>query len=82
MEALKKLAEYLESYSGRDKIMRIIYYSAQLAAGRSSCAATQDKLNILSDQINSCRTVLRLFDDIPMLYYTLSYGCGRQVRVI
>uniref|UniRef100_A0A146KQA3 Peroxisomal membrane protein 11C n=1 Tax=Lygus hesperus TaxID=30085 RepID=A0A146KQA3_LYGHE len=78
MESLKNLAEYLESYSGRDKVMRILYYAAQYAAGRTSTPEVQDKLNEFSDQINSCRTVLRLFDDIPMLYYTLSYGLGKK----
>lgn len=76
---LQKVADYLDTYNGRDKVMRILYYSAQYLAGITKSKELEHKLNIFSDQINCCRTVLRLFDDIPMLTYTLSYGLGRKV---
>ncbi|XP_073980655.1 peroxisomal biogenesis factor 11c isoform X2 [Rhodnius prolixus] len=75
---LQKVADYLDTYNGRDKVMRILYYSAQYLAGITKSKELEHKLNIFSDQINCCRTVLRLFDDIPMLTYTLSYGLGRK----
>ncbi|KAK9512660.1 hypothetical protein O3M35_001035 [Rhynocoris fuscipes] len=75
---LQNLADYLDSYNGRDRIMRILYYSAQYLAGITKSSDLEQKLNTFSDQINCCRTVLRLFDDIPMLAYTLSYGFGRK----
>uniref|UniRef100_A0A0V0GAZ2 Putative peroxisomal bioproteinsis protein peroxin n=1 Tax=Triatoma dimidiata TaxID=72491 RepID=A0A0V0GAZ2_TRIDM len=75
---LQSVADYLDTYNGRDKVMRIMYYIAQYLAGITKSNELEQKLNIFSDQINCCRTVLRLFDDIPMLSYTLSYGLGRK----
>lgn len=77
---LQKFSDYIDTYSGRDRVMRILYYSSQLVGGLTSSKVLGHKLDILSDQINSCRTVLRLFDDIPMLCYTLSYGLGKEVE--
>ncbi|XP_014252527.1 peroxisomal membrane protein 11C [Cimex lectularius] len=75
---LEDIVVYLESYGGRDRVMRLLYYSAQYISGVSRWESLNHKLNVFSDQINSCRTVLRLFDDVPMLSYTLSYGLGHS----
>ncbi|XP_014280202.1 peroxisomal membrane protein 11C isoform X2 [Halyomorpha halys] len=75
---LQKYADYVDTYGGRDRIMRILYYSSQLVGGLTTSDKLAQKLDILSDQINSCRTVMRLFDDAPMLCYTLSYGLGKE----
>lgn len=77
---LQKYADYVDTYGGRDRIMRILYYSSQLVGGLTTSDKLAQKLDILSDQINSCRTVMRLFDDAPMLCYTLSYGLGKEVE--
>ena len=41
----------------------------------------RQKLVLLSHQIGTARVILRLFDDLPMLYFTLSYGYGPKVRL-
>lgn len=75
MSTLGKCSEFLETYSGRDKVMRLLYYSAQLISGLTN----SKKLDTFSEHLSECRTVLRLFDDLPMLNYTLMYGLGRKV---
>ncbi|KAL1132262.1 hypothetical protein AAG570_010219 [Ranatra chinensis] len=74
--ALSRLAELLESYGGRDRVIRLFYYGTQFAAGALGSGRTADKLILLSDHLSNCRTILRLFDDLPMLASTLSYGFG------
>lgn len=66
METLNKI---LATSNGKDKIMRIVCYSAMLA---SSCRFCPKKpLLILASQLSTARTVTRLFDDLPMLAYSL-----------
>jgi peroxin-11C len=38
------------------------------------------KLVLVGRQMSYCRTVLRLFDDLPMLNRTLSYGLGSSEK--
>ena len=77
MSKLEKCSEFLETYSGRDKVMRLLCYSAQLLSGLNN----SKRLDKFSDHLSECRTVLRLFDDLPMLNYTLMYGLGKKVRI-
>ncbi|XP_075231982.1 peroxisomal membrane protein 11C-like [Lycorma delicatula] len=69
--------ELLDSYNGRDKILRLIYYGINSVTGLCS-RSTSNKLIKFNNHIDSCRTFLRLFDDLPMLQYTLSYGFGEE----
>lgn len=75
METTIKL---LQSYSGRDKIMRTAGYVSLMLAGAADGRAAKN-LGTVSRQISATRTVLRLFDDLPMLAHTLSYGTGTKV---
>nr|XP_054750744.1 peroxisomal membrane protein 11C-like [Lytechinus pictus] len=68
----------LQTYSGRDKIVRTVSYLSLMLSGISKSNGNSKKLLIISQQLSLCRTILRRFDDIPMLSYTLSYGLGRR----
>ena len=59
----------LKSYSGRDKVMRTLGYSAVFASGAFKGKIYKDLLKI-AGQLSATRTVLRLFDDIPMFFIT------------
>lgn len=74
---LDHFCEFLETYHGRDKVMRLLCYTCKLLSGLSSRKC--DKLDNIYNNLNECRTFLRLFDDLPMLNYTLSYGLGSKV---
>jgi len=71
---LRDINNQLESYNGRDRILRLICYTSQLVSG----CTNNKKLSNLSELISECRTTLRLFDDLPMLTYSLSYGLGKK----
>ncbi|XP_029356367.1 peroxisomal membrane protein 11C [Echeneis naucrates] len=83
-ESVEALARVLESYRGRDKVIRAVCYSSQLIGGVLSRQADADvcsqqlgkRLLLLSAQLSQCRTVLRLFDDASMLVYSHNYGFG------
>ncbi|XP_063057108.1 peroxisomal membrane protein 11C [Engraulis encrasicolus] len=80
MESVVKL---LESYRGRDKVVRTLCYGSQLVGGVLSQKSGRPSevgksLLLFSAQLSHCRTVLRLFDDLSMVAYTRSYGLGRR----
>ncbi|KAJ8374727.1 hypothetical protein SKAU_G00053070 [Synaphobranchus kaupii] len=71
----------LESYRGRDKVIRTLCYGSQLVGGVLSQKTTGSSemgksLLQFSAQLSQCRTVLRLFDDLSMFAYSRSYGLG------
>ncbi|XP_014269069.3 peroxisomal membrane protein 11C [Maylandia zebra] len=82
--SLESLVQLLESYRGRDKVIRTVCYGSQLVGGVLSRRAEADvrsqrlgkSLLLFSAQLSHCRTVLRLFDDFSMLAYSHSYGFG------
>jgi Peroxisomal biogenesis factor 11 (PEX11) len=39
------------------------------------------KFAIFSTKMSQTRATLRLFDDLPMLAYTLEYGMGKKVMI-
>ncbi|XP_054280549.1 peroxisomal membrane protein 11C [Macrosteles quadrilineatus] len=71
---LKGINNQLESYDGRDKILRLIGYTSYLVSGLTKNRA----LSRFGDSVSECRTILRLLDDLPMLTHTLAYGLGRK----
>ncbi|XP_029004075.1 peroxisomal membrane protein 11C [Betta splendens] len=83
-QSLEALVQLLESYRGRDKVIRTVCYGSQLVGGFLSRQAETDvsfqrlgkSLLLFSAQLSQCRTVLRLFDDLAMLAYSQSYGFG------
>ncbi|XP_023827364.1 peroxisomal membrane protein 11C [Salvelinus sp. IW2-2015] len=80
--SLESLVNVLESYRGRDKVIRTLCYGSQLVGGvlsekpGLSSAQLGKSLLLFSAQLSHCRTVLRLFDDLSMLTYSQSYGLG------
>lgn len=77
-----RLASVLETYRGREKIMRLLQYASFLASGglqKVSCEATGEKFRIFAEAMSDCRTVLRLFDDAAMISFARSYGTGKEV---
>ncbi|XP_047443356.1 peroxisomal membrane protein 11C [Mugil cephalus] len=84
--SVESLVQVLESYRGRDKVIRTVCYSSQLVGGALSRKAETDvslhrlgkSLLLFSAQLSHCRTVLRLFDDLSMLAYSRSYGLGAE----
>ncbi|XP_018523015.1 LOW QUALITY PROTEIN: peroxisomal membrane protein 11C [Lates calcarifer] len=85
-QSVESLVQLLESYRGRDKIIRTICFGSQLVGGVLSRKAEADassnqlgkSLLLFSAQLSQCRTVLRLFDDLSMLAYSHSYGFGAE----
>ncbi|XP_072294622.1 peroxisomal membrane protein 11C [Eucyclogobius newberryi] len=81
---MEELVRLLETYRGRDKVIRTACYGAQLVGGvlcrgpspDGSSGRLGQSLLLLSAQLSHCRTVLRLFDDLSMLAYSQSYGLG------
>ena len=82
---LPQLVNVLESYRGRDKIMRLVSYICNLIGGsvqHTRYIHLAQKLFRVGEALSNCRTILRLFDDLAMLTFTLSYGLGKQVLCI
>ncbi|CAK6972143.1 peroxisomal membrane protein 11C [Scomber scombrus] len=85
-QAVESLVRLLESYRGRDKVIRTVCYGSQLVGGVLSRKAEADvsshqlgkSLLLFSAQLSHCRTVLRLFDDLSMLAYSHGYGFGTE----
>lgn len=69
----------LESYRGRDKIIRTLYYGLHFASGFSGNKGVE-KIDVLSRALSGTRVILRMFDDLSMLKWTMSYGFGRQEK--
>ena len=69
---LDYLCKILATANGKDKLMRLLCYSSYFVA---SLNATPDELKTpllkFSSQLSNARTILRLFDDLPMLQYSL-----------
>uniref|UniRef100_A0A480PX46 Peroxisomal membrane protein 11C isoform 2 n=1 Tax=Sus scrofa TaxID=9823 RepID=A0A480PX46_PIG len=83
MAALSGLASALESYRGRDRLIRTLGYCCQLVGGvlveqRATRSEVGTRLLVLSSQLSHCRTILRLFDDLAMFVYTKQYGLGAE----
>lgn len=77
---LTEFAKFLETYSGRDKVLRLLCYSSKWASVISPSTNFAVKFDKFSNQLSACRALLRLFDDVPMLNCTLKYGLGREEK--
>ncbi|CAH1251811.1 peroxisomal membrane protein 11C-like isoform X1 [Branchiostoma lanceolatum] len=74
--------QLLETYRGRDKVIRTCGYTIQLIAGLlpKEHQAFSDVLVSTASTLSGSRVVLRLCDDIPMLAYNLGYGLGAHEK--
>ncbi|XP_053698730.1 peroxisomal membrane protein 11C-like [Sabethes cyaneus] len=79
-KALNEVCEMLDTYTGRDKIVRTLCYTTKLAAGMyvSNDPDLSKKLAIFSSKMSQTRATLRLLDDLPMISYSLNYGTGSK----
>lgn len=77
---MDKLVQLVGGYRERDKLIRLCQYIARFLAG-SGQTRMGVRLGTIAQEFGKCRTVLRLFDDIPMLAYTLRYGLGKKVSI-
>ncbi|XP_011175161.1 peroxisomal membrane protein 11C [Solenopsis invicta] len=75
---LPLMSDYLETYSGRDKMLRTLSYTAKLLTVCTSSKSTEKKLKTFGSQMSECRVMLRLLDDLPMLHCVITYGWGKQ----
>jgi len=73
---------YMETYRGRDKFIRATSYLACLVGGKLQAKnpSLAGKCFIVVNELNACRTVLRLFDDSAMLGYCLHYSFKKQEK--
>ncbi|XP_048749581.2 peroxisomal membrane protein 11C-like [Ostrea edulis] len=72
-----EIVRVLESYRGRDKIVRLCTYAVMCIGGRGQ-ADFSKRLLAISEGLGRARTTMRLFDDLSMLFKTRSYGTGAQ----
>lgn len=77
-ESLSTLVSFLETYRGRDKVIRLVTYGAMFLGGDGK-THTQQKWRKLSSEMSGCRVILRLFDDLSMLLYNMSTSFGLKV---
>ena len=76
---MERFVEILESYRGREKIMRLIQYSSYLISGGLPQGKLADRFLTVAEAMGECRTILRLFDGFAMFVCTRSFGLGRKV---
>ena len=68
----------LQSYSGRDKVLRTTSYLCTFLSNTLKGKLATD-IGTFGKAVSASRTVGRLFDDLIALSTTLSYGWGLQV---
>lgn len=74
---MNAIAQLLEMHSGREKIVRTVSYLSLYLSSISKGRISRD-FKTLSEELGYCRLLLRLFDDLPMLRYSLTYGRGSK----
>ncbi|XP_075147832.1 peroxisomal biogenesis factor 11c [Haematobia irritans] len=75
---LNEFCDIIDTYGGRDKVMKALCYGAKLIAGYYADRQPElaKRYAIASSRISGARATLRLIDDIPMIQYALEYGLG------
>ncbi|XP_059610623.1 peroxisomal membrane protein 11C [Phlebotomus argentipes] len=78
--SLDEFCDMLDTYGGRDKVIRTLCYTTKLACGlyESANPDFSKKLGIFSSKMSATRATLRLLDDWPMFQHTLRYGLGHK----
>jgi len=75
------VVKLLETYRGRDKIIRTTAYLSCLLAGYArNNSQLSERLLVIYNELNMCRAVQRLFDDLSMLALSLRYGIGKSEK--
>ncbi|XP_022124266.1 peroxisomal membrane protein 11C [Pieris rapae] len=68
------ICELLDSYNGRDKVVRLACYTFKLYG----CLIGEKPWQTAGSRLSNARMMLRLFDDIPMIRHTYNYGLGKH----
>ncbi|XP_071514703.1 peroxisomal membrane protein 11C-like isoform X3 [Panulirus ornatus] len=68
---LQDIVTVLETYRGREKTMRTVQYGLLFVTPLAK-ENVRKALQTVSSQLGVARVILRLFDDLPMLQYSLS----------
>ncbi|XP_005180427.1 peroxisomal membrane protein 11C isoform X1 [Musca domestica] len=76
---LNEFCDIIDTYGGRDKVMKALCYGSKLIAGYYGDRKPElaKRYAIASSRISGARATLRLIDDIPMIQYALEYGFGQ-----
>ncbi|KAK3776419.1 hypothetical protein RRG08_023771 [Elysia crispata] len=75
LQNLASVVSLLETYRGRDRVIRFLTYAAMFMGSNGKTPA-QIKWRTVVGELGACRVILRLFDDLPMLLMNLSTGFG------
>ena len=81
MEGVEKVAQLLQSYAWRDKILRTLTFACNLVAARLSGTKLATRFSLFGAALGRTRAMNRFLDDIPMLSVTLGSGLGNKVRL-
>eukprot|EP00061_Rhincodon_typus_P013595 g40062.t1 len=73
------VANALESYRGRDRLVRTVCYSSRLLGGlllaqEGGCPELGRRLLLIAQELSNCRATLRLFDDLSMFLYSRGFS--------
>ncbi|XP_072929367.1 peroxisomal membrane protein 11C-like [Epargyreus clarus] len=71
---IEDVCELLDSYNGRDKVVRLACYTFKLYG----CIKDDKPWQAAGSRLSNARLMLRLFDDIPMIRHTYTYGLGKH----
>ncbi|XP_058792364.1 peroxisomal membrane protein 11C [Phymastichus coffea] len=72
------LSGYVDSYEGRDQLLRTLSYAAKLVSGFPASKEISDKFKSFGSKMSGTRVILRLLDDVPNVNYAISYGWGQM----
>ncbi|XP_050293186.1 peroxisomal membrane protein 11C [Anthonomus grandis grandis] len=78
MLLLDETCTILESYKGRDKIIRTLCYLSRLMGELQSNPEVKKKFSTFGSQMSATRTTLRLFDDLLVLKNSINYAFGKN----
>ncbi|CAH1788252.1 unnamed protein product [Owenia fusiformis] len=76
---MEDIITLLGTYRGRDKFIRTTSYVLHVIAGTRN-PENEATIRGICAQFSKARVILRLFDDLPMLGYSLSYGLGKHEK--
>ncbi|XP_050677778.1 peroxisomal membrane protein 11C-like [Leptidea sinapis] len=71
---IEDICELLDSYNGRDKVVRLACYTLKLYG----CLKEEKSWQAAGSRLSNARLMLRLFDDIPMIRHSYNYGLGKH----
>ncbi|GBP65639.1 Peroxisomal membrane protein 11C [Eumeta japonica] len=74
MSVIEDICDLLDTYNGRDKVVRLACYAFKLWG----CCVNDKNLQAAGSRLSAARMALRLFDDVPMIRHTYMYGLGRH----